>query len=196
MTEASESRTFSSREEAVLSVLPMLRGRLDCSDADLKDFVEQAGLVSRVTVARPDLPPTAQPAVFRSFRYVIRDDDLYDFGIFLDLMKALLSLAVGAASLPTLAGFKSVGDALHGLFGTFKAIKARGVQLEPVELLVVNALRYLGTASPEMLAEMVRRDGVEIHARAVDAFLQRHERHDNKGFTRRAAADAWCLDGV
>lgn len=190
------SKTFSSREEAVHHAEQLLRARLELPDDAMKKLISSADLIQKVSVKSPKIPKTASPALARSFRYVIRDDDLYTLSNFLDVLKAAGALAIGITSLPTLAGFKALGDAVQGIYTTFKNIFARGELLSAEEFLIVIALKDLETSSAENIAEILRGGSLEIHANAVESFLSRHERGDNKGFTRRVPPDKWCLDGI
>jgi hypothetical protein len=196
MADASGERVFASREEAVQSVVRDAQATLRMPSETWLNLIEGAGLVQRVAITPPELPSTASPAMVRSFRYVIRNDDLYTFSNFLDLLKAAIGVAIGVKAIGTAAGYKAIFDGFHAFYGTFKTILARGHRLHEVELSVLIVLKDCGTASTEDLAEAINRKGVEISAPAIEKFLALYERRDGKGFTRRVPPDHWCLDGI
>jgi hypothetical protein len=196
MTATIPSETFSSHEEAVDRVTELLRTRLDVPGASLKAFVVAADAVDKMAIERPEFPKTASPAMVRSFRYVIRNDDLMTLSNFFDLLKAAGGMAVGIASLPTLAGIKALGDAAHAFYGVFKSIFAKGERLTPAEFLMLAALKEARAASAGEISERLGSGTTKITPDDVEKFFSRLERRGDKGFTRRVPPNSWCLDGI
>ena len=189
-------QTYDTFEDAVAAAVRTVGAKVELDSRLLQELVKREDIVGRMQHA-PAGDALGHEAHLKIVRYVVRDDLLYSFENFIDLLKNALNFSIGLAAILSRegvpSGVKSIVDAVHGLAGMSRRVTAQGFRLTPQEFAVVAALRERGQASIEQLCQ----DLIGMDAGSTEKALAAYEQTENRkaGFTKRIDDRTWTLVG-
>ena len=165
------------------------------SPADAARIAREHHLIEQIRIPTPPQPEGVSPALFNPIRWVIRNEDLLSLANFIDLLKASISIAIGASTAGA-AGPKAIVDGIHTFYGAFTRIAQKGARLSVEEFAVFRSLKAQGAATPQELEGLLAAEGFAVGRVEIDGILRKYARTEDRGFTRQRQDGSWELDGV
>jgi hypothetical protein len=174
---------FLTQAEAIESLSQNLSARYPQSNCEWAIITGQVSLIEKITVRAEKPRGEAAPALMRSFRYVIRNEDLQLFNAVLDGMVAAVP-----ASFFILPGvdpqthWAAVAAIVAGLLKVGRQAATKGVVLDKQHYAVLTTLRDMGELTFDELLDRLKEqesDWDDEKLRAALSLLQNAPSLDN-----------------